>query len=158
MGIILKLMTSEYHSLPLDHPSITEARKMINRAANLNVVKEWLVEGPYKDEENGTFFFIVQNNLFGCFKQVTIPEEDFVLNQKAVAEFVGKLVVFIKDMEIANAVGMELQGTPEAQLDTKQIAQRATGKEIIMSNKVIRLTPPENDKKNEESVIQIARK
>ena len=91
-----------------DHPLPGKLEEFPERFALQKPLKDWVVEGPFHDEEECVYYFMVRCSSLNIREQVNITEEDFFLSQKAVENWISKVVQTVMHGELGGGVMQRL--------------------------------------------------
>jgi hypothetical protein len=93
-----------------DHPLPEKLEEFPERFALQKPLKDWVVEGPFRDEDAAVYYFMVRCPSLSIREQVDISEDDFFLSPKAVENWISKVVQTVMHGELGGGVMQRLMG------------------------------------------------
>jgi hypothetical protein len=97
--------------LPPGHFSKDALDKLPTRFAEKGLKSDWVIRGPFHDEEAGEYQFVIQGGPTKNAQEIfSIKESDFVFDSRASENFISKLVSFCMATEYGSTVMNVLSG------------------------------------------------
>jgi len=113
--------------LPDDHAAMQKILEIPVRAQTLQVVKEWVIEGPYAGSMDD-YYMIVSCMDLEFSDTFHINEGDFLFSPKSVEAFVSRIVARASEVEFNFGIALELMGNREAKLSDSELAKKSQGR------------------------------
>ena len=93
-----------------DHPLQEKVDGIPDRFARQKPLKDWVIEGPFPDEEEEVMYFMVKCPSLSLCEQVDISEDDVYLSETAVENWVSRVVQVVMHGELGMGVAQRLLG------------------------------------------------
>jgi hypothetical protein len=96
--------------LPEDHCLHKLLKDLPDRFSKQKLVKDWIIEGPFKDEEAEEYYFFLIGRTSGTREQFSLKETAFLFNENAVSGMISKMIARCSEVELGLGVAGRLMG------------------------------------------------
>jgi hypothetical protein len=110
-----------------DHPLKEKLEQMPERFARQKPLKDWVIEGPFHDEEEELYYFMVRCPSLNIRHQVDISETDLFLSMPSVEGWISRTIASVMAGEMGMSVAQRLMGK------SNEEAKEKTGNDEIVT-------------------------
>ena len=103
-----------------------------NRFAEKGLKSDWVIKGPFYDEEAREYAFVIHGGPSKVQEIFTIPESSFMFNGTSADNFISKMVSFCMEAEFSSSVMNVLRGKESAIKKEGDPAEPDTVKVFVM--------------------------
>lgn len=146
-------------TFPIGHFAKTALDNLPNRFAEKGLKADWVIKGPFHDEESGEYAFVIHGGPSKVQEIFSIKESEFMFDSRAAENFISKLVSYCMEAEFSKGVMDVLRGKESALKKEGDPAEPETVKVFVMGrNKEAVATEVKigAEKKEEKGKIVIA--
>lgn len=97
-------------SVSPDHPFPQKLEGIPERFSRQKPLKDWVIEGPFPDEEAEVLYFMVKCPSLSIVEQVDISEDDFYLGTKEIENWISRVIQVVMRGELGMGVAQRLLG------------------------------------------------
>lgn len=106
-------------TVPLDHPIQEKLEQIPDRFARQKPLKDWVIEGPFPDEDAEVYYFMVRCPALGIREQVDIPEDDLFFSPGRVEGWISRTIARVMEGELGMGVAQRLMGKSNEEVKQK---------------------------------------
>lgn len=110
-----------------DHPIHEKLQKIPERFITQKPRKDWVIEGPFFDEEDELYYFVVKCPAEKIMQQIDISESDFFLSPPSVEGWISRTIACVMEAELGTAVAQRLMGK-----SNEEVAGNVGNDEVVM--------------------------